>query len=113
MCKKCKIQTDDTVVVELSEKVVLAWSQAIAFTHAGHYFAGTFSESESQTYSLVLDTESDAQLLGDLLTSQDFLGHILMGGIQEHVLRTIFKAPHVFYVREPEEISDEGLSLDD
>jgi hypothetical protein len=111
MCKVCNITTDDTIVVDLSEKIVLAWSQAIAFTHAGHYFSGTFSQSEAGTYTLVLDTESDAELLGDLLTSQDFL-RSLMGGTQEHVLRKIFKTPDIFYIREPEDVTAESLSLD-
>jgi hypothetical protein len=110
MCKRCNVKIDDTIVTLVSEKTILAWSQSITFTHAGHRFSGTFTEGLEGTYTLELENKVDEALLGSLLSDQTFL-QSLFHGTREHQLREIFKTPHVFYIAEPESPT-EGLSLD-
>jgi hypothetical protein len=112
MCKRCAIETDDTVVTAASERIVLAWSQATTFTHAGHQFIGTLTKDVVHFYTLELENKADEALLGALLTDQDFLDELAQQRTTEYKMREIFKTPHVFYIAEPEESSTEDLSLE-
>ncbi len=112
MCKRCSIETDDTVVTAASERTVLAWSQSITFTHAGHAFSGTFAKDAARFYTLELENKADKSLLGALITDQEFLDELVQQRTTEYEIREIFKTPHVYYIAEPEEPSTEGSPLE-
>jgi hypothetical protein len=112
MCKKCKIETDDTVVTGASERTVIAWSQSIRFTHAGHFFSGTLTRDTAHFYTLELENKADESLLGVLVTDQEFLDELAQHRTMEYKMREIFKSPHIFYIVEPERYDPEGLPLE-
>lgn len=111
MCKKCKIQTDDSIVIAISNERVLVRSRFITFTHAGHSFSGTSTNHLDNTYRLDLENKVDEVLLGELLTDRDFMQHLDHLTV-EHGLREIFKTPHVSYIFGSENSVTGDLFLD-
>jgi hypothetical protein len=111
MCQKCNVKIDDSVVVAISNEIVLMRSRLITFTHAGHSFSGTFTNGLDNAYTLELENKVDEVLLGELLTDRDFLQYLDHLTV-EYGVREIFKTPHVFYIEESEDAATEDLSLD-